>query len=152
MPGRRRIAVRKSPIHGRGVFATQDIATGDLVCEYKGKLVPCESAARAVSQDPAQPDHTFLFDLGNGYVIDGGLGGNSARWINHSCEPNCLPELDGTRIFIRAGRHIASGEELSIDYALVSDEPRSKSLRDRYRCHCGAPRCRGTMLAGRRSR
>ena len=152
MPGRRRISVRKSPIHGRGVFATTDIATGELVCEYKGKHVLWEGAPRYVSQDPSQPGHTFFFDLGNGYVIDGGIGGNSARWINHSCEPNCVPELDGTRIFIRAWRNIASGEELTIDYALVGDEPRSKSLRDRYLCHCGAPRCRGTMLAGRRSR
>lgn len=103
-------------------------------------------------RDVAQPDHTFYFDIGNGFVIDGAVSGNSARWINHSCAPNCEPELDGNRIFIRAFRDIEIGEELSIDYALVGDEKASKGLRARYACHCGARNCRGTMLAGRQSR
>ncbi|AXF06002.1 SET domain-containing protein [Paraburkholderia hospita] len=152
MKTRRRISVRNSPIHGKGVFATVTILSGELVCEYKGKRVPREAAMSATPRDVAQPDHTFLFDLGDGHVIDGAVGGNSARWINHSCDPNCVPELDGQKIFIRARRKIDAGEELSIDYALVSDEKMSKALRERYACHCGAQRCRGTMIAGRGSR
>lgn len=148
----RRISVRKSPVHGRGVFAIQNLEGGELVCEYKGKRVPWSEAMRRSSPDPAQPDHTFFFDVGDGFVIDGGNGGNSARWINHSCEPNCEPELEAGHIFIRALKSIGVGEELSIDYALVGGRRQSKRLRERYACFCGAPDCRGTMLAGRRSR
>ncbi|WP_242680975.1 SET domain-containing protein [Paraburkholderia hospita] len=152
MKMRRRISVRSSPIHGKGVFATVTILSGELVCEYKGKRVPREAAMSGAPRDLAQPDHTFLFDIGDGHVIDGAVGGNSARWINHSCDPNCVPELDGQKIFIRARRKIDAGEELSIDYALVSDEKMSKALRERYACYCGARRCRGTMVAARGSR
>ncbi|WP_244144703.1 SET domain-containing protein [Paraburkholderia hospita] len=152
MKSRRRISVRSLPIHGKGVFATVTILGGELICEYKGKRVPREAAMTGPPRDLAQPDHTFLFDVGDGYVIDGAIGGNSARWINHSCNPNCVPELDGQKIFIRARRRIDAGEELSIDYALVSDEKMSRALRERYACHCGARRCRGTMIAGSGSR
>ena len=65
---------------------------------------------------------------------------------------HCFEELEGQKIFIRARRRIDAGEELSIDYALVGDEKMSKALRERYACHCGARRCRGTMTAGRLSR
>lgn len=149
---RYRISVRRSSIHGKGVFANTTIKRGELICEYKGKRVLWEAARSRAPRDAAHPDHTFFFDLGDGYVIDGAFGGNSARWINHSCEPNCEPELDGDRIFIRAFKRILAGEELSIDYALVGDEPVSKKLRERYACRCGAARCRGTMIAGGRSR
>ncbi|MFP3556780.1 SET domain-containing protein [Paraburkholderia sp. SIMBA_054] len=149
---RRRISVRSSSIHGKGVFATVTILSGELVCECKGKRVPREAAMSGAPRDLAQPDHTFLFDIGDGHVIDGAASGNSARWINHSCDPNCVPELDGQKIFICARRKIDAGEELSIDYALVSDKKMSKALRDRYACYCGARRCRGTMVAGKGSR
>ena len=101
MQSRRRISVRRSPIHGKGVFATVTILRGELICEYKGKRVPWEAAMARPPRDLAQPEHTFLFDIGDGCVIDGAVGGNSARWINHSCNPNCVPELDGQKIFIR---------------------------------------------------
>ncbi|WP_321574955.1 SET domain-containing protein [Paraburkholderia franconis] len=134
------------------MFATVTIVSGELICEYKGKRVPREAAMSGRPRDLAQPDQTFLFDIGDGCVIDGAVGGNSARWIKHSCNPNCVPKLDGQIILIRARRKIDAGEELSIDYALVSDEKISKALRERYACHCGARRCRGTMIAGRQSR
>jgi SET domain-containing protein len=149
---RRRISVRSSPIHGKGVFALAAIARSELICEYKGERVPWVVAMRRSPRDATQPDHTFFFDLGNGFVIDGAVGGNSARWINHSCDPNCEPELDGDRIFVRAMRRIAAGDELSIDYALVGDEPKTKKLRERYACRCGARNCRGTMISGNGSR
>lgn len=152
VPSRRRFSVRMSPIHGKGVFANTIIADGDLICEYKGRRVPWDVAMSRPPRDVEQPDHTFFFDVGDGFVIDGALNGNSARWINHSCSPNCAPELDGARIFIRACREIKVGEELSIDYALIGDEKESKALRARYACRCGTRRCRGTMIAGRRSR
>lgn len=149
---RRRISVRRSPIDGKGVFATTALACGELVCEYKGERVAWETAMSRPPRDPAHPDHTFFFDTGEGYVIDGAVGGNSARWINHSCSPNCVPVLDAGKIYIVASRKISPGEELSIDYALVGYEKPSKPLRERYECYCGARGCRGTMLAGRLSR
>ncbi|WP_109479713.1 SET domain-containing protein-lysine N-methyltransferase [Paraburkholderia sp. C35] len=149
---KRRFSVRTSSIHGNGVFATVSIGDGELICEYKGQLVSWEVAMNGPPRNLAQPDHTFYFDIGNGYVIDGSIGGNSARWINHSCAPNCEPELDAGRIFIRASRQINAGEELSIDYALSGEEKVSKALRKRYACYCGASDCRGTMIAGRKSR
>ncbi|MEM5460840.1 SET domain-containing protein-lysine N-methyltransferase [Paraburkholderia phytofirmans] len=148
----RRIVVRRSSIHGKGVFALTPLGPGELICEYKGAPVPWDTAMNRPPRDVSQPDHTFFFDLGDGYVIDGSVGGNSARWINHSCAPNCEPELDGRRIFIRALRRITVGEELSIDYALVGEEKSYRALRERYRCSCTARNCRGTMLAGTRSR
>ncbi|WP_308701559.1 SET domain-containing protein [Paraburkholderia sp. BL21I4N1] len=88
----RRIAVRRSTVHGRGVFATRALAPGELVCEYLGERIPWDEALRRHPRDPAHPDHTFYFDIGGGTVIDGAVGGNSARWINHACRPNCEAE------------------------------------------------------------
>ncbi|AMV47803.1 SET domain-containing protein-lysine N-methyltransferase [Paraburkholderia caribensis] len=148
----RRISVRRSDVHGKGVFANVRISEGELIGEYKGRRIPWREAMERAPANLNEPDHTFFFDVGDGTVIDGGTQGNSARWINHSCEPNCEPEEDSGRIYIRALRTIESGEELSIDYALAGDEPPSKALRERYACRCGSRRCRGTMLANRRSR
>lgn len=150
--GRRRFLVRRSLIHGRGVFARVALAKGELICEYKGQRVPSDVAIGRPPRDVAEPERTFFFDLGNGFVIDGAVEGNRARWINHSCAPNREPEMDGCRILIRACRKISAGKELSIDYALVGDGKSSGALRAHYACHCGAKQCRGTMIAARGSR
>jgi SET domain-containing protein len=134
------------------VFALAAIARGELICEYKGTRVPWKIAMGRPPRDATQRDQTFFFDVGNGFVIDGAVGGNSARWINHSCNPNCEPELDGDRIFVRTLKWIAAGDELSIDYALVGEEAITKALRERYACKCGARSCRGTMISGTGSR
>lgn len=149
---RRKISVRRSPVHGKGVFATRPLAVGELICEYKGEPIEWDEALRRHPRDPSQPNHTFYFDTGDGTVIDGAVGGNSARWINHSCAPNCEAEEHDSRIFIRTVRPIAAGEELSIDYALVVEKRHTQQLRLLYACHCGASNCRGTMLAERRKR
>lgn len=148
----RRINVRKSNIHGRGVFALQPLRTGELICEYKGEHITSDEALLRHPRDPSQPNHTFFFDLGDGTVIDGSVGGNSARWINHSCKPNCEAKYQRGRIFIRTTRPIDAGEELAIDYALVVKERATQQLRQQYACHCGSLNCRGTMLDERRMR
>ena len=147
---RSRIIVRCSPVHGRGVFATRALVAGELICEYLGERISWDEAVRRHPRDPAQPDHTFYFDVGNGTVIDGAVGGNSARWINHACRPNCEAEDRDGRIFIRTVKRVPAGEELCIDYALFVDGRYTRQLRERYACHCGAADCRGTMLAKRR--
>ena len=117
--------------------------------EYGGQRISAKEADRRHPTNPDDPFHTFFFALSSGRVIDGGDEGNDARWINHSCEPNCEAQegKHGKRVYIVAVRDIARGEELSYDYGLVLDGRITKALRDGYRCLCGTPPCRGTMLA-----
>jgi len=132
----RRIQVRRSGVHGKGVFALQRLAKGEQVIEYIGEII-----------NPEEPNHTFYFHIDDKHVIDANVGGNAARWINHACKPNCeADEVDG-RIFIKALRHIEPGEELFYDYGLVIDDKYTKKLKKQYECRCGSKRCRGTMLA-----
>ena len=143
----RAYTVRNSPIHGRGVFATQTIRKGADVVEYRGRRISVEQADDLPDSDPRNPFHTFLFELNDGRVIDAGVRGNAARWINHSCQPNCVPyEDDDGRVFIEAKRTIRAGEELSYDYKLNVPGRRSARMLANYACRCGSPRCRGSML------
>ena len=145
--------VRNSPIHGRGVFATRTIRKGADVIEYRGRRISMEEADNLPDSDPDNPFHTFLFELNDGRVIDAGVRGNAARWINHSCQPNCEPyEDDSGRVFIAAKRTIRAGEELAYDYKLNVPGRRTARLVASYACRCGAPRCRGTMLDRRRKK
>ncbi len=138
-----RIEVRESGVHGRGVYASKPISKGARIIEYTGKRVLWEN----VPNDPDDP-HTFLFGLDNGIeVIDPTIRGNEARWINHSCDPNCEAiEEEDERIFIYALRDLQQGEELFYDYALQVDEPITREVAEESRCFCGSSRCRGTML------
>lgn len=151
MPATRkpRIIVRNSRIHGRGVYAARRLKAGEVIIEYKGERIGWKEADRRPPSDPDDPHHTFYFSLSDGRtVIDANVGGNAARWINHSCDPNCeTEESDDGRVFIQAMRDIRKGEELNYDYALVIDERMTPSLKRSYACHCGARNCRGTMLA-----
>lgn len=142
-----RFVVRPSPVHGRGVFANHDICTSELVSEYKGARVRWQDVVQRASWYGKIPGHTYLFDVGDGSVIDGACGGNSMRWMNHGCEPNCKAYISDGRVFIYALRHINRGEELTIGYSLALEGPRTPEVQELYRCCCGSPNCRGTMLA-----
>jgi len=150
----RKIAVRRSGVHGKGVYAVCAIRKGERIVEYKGEQIDWPEALRRHPHDPAQPNHTFYFSLDSGYVIDGNSQGNSAKWINHSCEPNCEATTsngkNGQRVYIHALRDIAVGEELFYDYGLVIDERHTKKLKAEHACWCGSANCRGTMLAPKR--
>ena len=143
----RRIQVRKSGVHGRGVFALVDLAEGELVMEYTGEVISWDEAQRRHPHDPANPNHTFYFHIDDQHVIDGKVGGNSARWINHACDPNCEADEQGGRIFIKTLHNIPAGHELNYDYGLMIDEPYTKKLLAEYPCWCGSKLCRGTLLA-----
>lgn len=143
----RRIHVRRSSIHGKGVFAAKFIRKGTRIIEYKGMRISEAEADR--KYDDANP-HTFLFLLDGEIVIDANFGGNSARWINHSCDPNCEPVEEKGRMFIDAIRDIPSGAELTYDYNLIVEERHTPALKRRYACSCGARKCRGTMLGAKR--
>lgn len=146
----RRIQVRRSGVHGRGVFAVRPIELGERVIEYRGERITWDEALSRHPVNPAEPEHTFFFHLDDACVIDGGSGGNAARWINHACEPNCeSDEVDG-RVFIKALRDIEPGEELFYDYRLVIDARQTPRLKRAYACRCGALTCRGTMLYPKR--
>jgi SET domain-containing protein len=145
--------VRNSPIHGRGVFAGRTLRKGTRIVEYRGERITMREADRRPDSDPDNPYHTFLFELNDGNVIDAAVRGNAARWINHSCEPNCEPfEDDDGRVFIEARRTIRKGEELAYDYKLSVRGRISASQRAAYTCRCGKDGCRGTMLEKRAKR
>ena len=143
----RRIAVRRSGVHGKGVYAVAPIKAGERVVEYNGERICWKEALRRHPHDPDEPNHTFYFALDAGGVIDGKINGNSARWINHSCAPNCeAEEVDG-RVYVHALRDIEPEEELFYDYGLVIDARLTKKLKREYACRCGTSTCRGTLLA-----
>jgi SET domain-containing protein len=146
-----KIVVRTSGVHGRGVYAGRKLKKGERIIEYKGEVISWREADRRPPSDPDDPNHTFFFSLGDGKrVIDANVNGNAARWINHSCAPNCETEEDDDRVFIEALRDIKAGEELFYDYCLAIDERITPTLKKQYRCMCGARDCRGTMLALRK--
>jgi len=141
-----RIVVRRSGIHGRGVFARRAIAEGETIVEYKGERVSEDEIGRRYPEDMHGINHTFVFGIEYDLNIDGGSKGNSARWINHSCAPNCDTYEEDKRIFIRAARDIRPGEELTYDYAIEAGERLTKAVKARWPCWCGAKTCRGTVL------
>ncbi|HEY8605771.1 MAG TPA: SET domain-containing protein-lysine N-methyltransferase [Noviherbaspirillum sp.] len=142
--------VRNSKIHGNGVFAARKIAAGTRIIEYGGKRISWKEAVRRENLKAADDFHTFFFSLDDGKIIDGGDDGNDARWINHSCEPNCEAREEDGRVHIYALRDIARGEELYYDYGLIMEERYTPALKKAYRCLCGTPSCRQTLLAPKR--
>ena len=146
----RRIQTRRSGVHGKGVFALTGIAEGETIIEYVGAIISWKEAQRRHPHDPTDPNHTFYFHIDETRVIDALHGGNSSRWINHSCAPNCEADEQDGRVFIKALRNIAAGEELNYDYGLIIDERYTPKLKAEYPCWCGASTCRGTLLAPKR--
>jgi uncharacterized protein len=152
-----KIATRRSAIHGNGVFAIAAIEKGSRLIEYKGRHRTHQEVDRVYADD-VDTGHTFLFTLNDIYVIDANVDGNAARWINHSCQPNCeavLVEDDNAdpnkdAVFIEAIRDIRPGEELTYNYGIVLGEPHTARLKKLWACRCGATRCTGTMLQPKR--
>lgn len=140
----------QSKIHGRGVRATRDIPAGERLMEYVGEVITPSEADRRYPFDENEPHHTFLFSVNSRKIIDAAHHGNVARWINHSCDPNCEALVEKGRVFIYSLRDIKKGEELVYDYWFVLDEPHTKKMKALYPCRCGAKNCRGTILADRR--
>ncbi|MYM37422.1 SET domain-containing protein-lysine N-methyltransferase [Duganella sp. FT94W] len=140
--------VERSSVHGNGVFASRDIDAGERVIEYAGREITWDEAQLRAARQGGPHNHTFFFSLANGNVIDGGDHGNDARFINHSCAPNCeAVEEDGGRIFIYALQPIRRDEELSYSYPLIYDGRHTPAIKRAFACCCGAPNCSGTMLA-----
>ncbi len=100
----KKVTVKRSSA-GLGLFADEDVRKGEFVIEYIGEVVSLEKV-----------EGKYLFEISSKRVVDGKSRKNLARYINHSCRPNCDTEVKGSRVFVTARRKIRSGEELSYDY------------------------------------
>jgi hypothetical protein len=138
--------VRRSRVHGSGVFATRAIRKGSRIIEYIGERVSHAEADRRYETKDENDNHTFLFIVDRRTVIDAGVDGNDARFINHSCEPNCESVTEERRVFIEAIRAIAVGEELAYDYQIQREKNDPVNVDEVFACRCGSAACRGTML------
>lgn len=144
------LAVRTSAIHGRGVYARRAIPAGTRIIEYRGERISVDEAEARYPDDFSGPHHTFLFALEDGTIVDAAHRGNRARWINHSCSPNCETVIEDGRIWVESIRDIAAGEELSYDYNIILDARHTPAMKKHFPCVCGAPGCRGTLLGRKR--
>lgn len=145
--------VKSSDVHGNGVFATRRISAGACIVEYRGERIEWETAQERAEAAGSPISHTFFFSLSDGRVIDGAVHGNEARFINHSCEPNCEPlEHEDGRVFIYSLMDIATGEELSYHYALIYEGRHTAAIKRSFPCYCSSPSCTGTMLAPKRKK
>lgn len=140
--------IMESSIHNKGVYAREDIKKGTKIIEYIGdKLTKEESEKRADEQlakaekDPNHEGLVYIFELNDEFDIDGNVPENDAKYINHSCNPNCEIENDGKHIWIVAKRDIAKGEELFYNYGYDTED-----FED-HPCRCGAENCIGYIVA-----
>ncbi len=141
--------VRDSAVSGRGAFAIRDIPKGERIVEYTGERITHAEADRRYDDDSMEEHHTFLFTVSGRTVIDATHGGNEARFINHSCAPNCESEIVRGRVFIFALRDILAGEELAYDYAYERNGEETEREEEQYRCLCGTSECRGSIMEPR---
>lgn len=143
-------ALRRSSIQGLGAFATKDIPKGTRIIEYTGEKISNAEADRRYDDDGMSRHHTFLFTLNTRTCVDAAVGGNAARFINHSCDPNCEAVIERGRIWIDAIRRIPTGTELVYDYQYEFDDEYTDEDLKWYKCACGSPKCRGTIVAPRK--
>ena len=143
--------IRPSPMQGLGAFAIYPIPEGMRLVEYAGERLTPEQAEARYPDVPGDVHHTMLFAIDDTVVVDAAVDGNEARFINHSCEPNCDAVIDDGRIWIEALRDIEVGEELAYDYAYQLKERHTPARKRLYPCRCGSPGCRGSILKPKRS-
>jgi uncharacterized protein len=130
-----RLWVGKSGIHGTGVFAAQAIKKGTRILPYIGEKISPEEATQRIARG-----NTYIFFFDARYDIDGQTPQNTARYINHSCDPNCASDIIAGQIWIIALRDIPDGEELHYDYGYELDGYEKRP------CTCGAKNCCGYIL------
>jgi SET domain-containing protein len=130
------LVFKHSEIHGTGAFALVPIPAATVLIEYVGQRITKAESLRRCEQN-----NEYIFSLNAQEDLDGNVAWNPARFINHSCAPNCEAELDEERIWIKASRDIASGEEVTFNYGYDLEEYRD------YPCRCGAPGCVGYIVA-----
>lgn len=127
--------IRSSGIHGLGAFATQSLAANERVCPYLGRRI-----SKAESLDACMNGNVCIFALSETEDIDGDVPSNLARFINHSCDPNCEVLLEADGLWVNAQRAVLNGEELTFNYGYDLTDWRS------YPCRCGSAACPGYMV------
>jgi hypothetical protein len=139
--------VRSSKIQGRGAFATENIRKGRKITEYVGEAITHEEADRRYDEDDkGGRHHTFLFILNDNTVLDARKTRCDAKYLNHSCDPNCESVIEDDHIWIQAIKPIKAGDELLYDYQFdFDDEYEPEDIRY-YACRCGSEKCRGTII------
>ena len=134
--GTEHLFFKSSPIHGTGAFARHAISAGTRVIDYVGERIDkTESVRRCAANNHC------IFSLGAAHDLDGAVEWNPARFINHSCDPNCDALCESERIWIVANRDIAAGEEVTFNYTYDLEDYR------KYACNCGSPSCVGYIVA-----
>ena len=128
------LTVKRSPINGKGCFATEHFARGRKIAEYTGELISNREAKRRARRRR----RLRICAINERWSLDGSLGGNGTHYINHSCEPNSYMKILYNHILFFALRDIRPGEEITLDYVMTLHS-------DQKRCDCGAPTCRGTI-------
>ena len=142
-------AIRRSGVHGKGAFALKDIRKGTRLVEYVGENITPAESDRRYDDTKVKDHHTFLFSVDSRKVIDATYGGNDSRFINHSCDPNCDAVIENRRVYIEANRTIRKGEELAYDYNYERTPRTTKADEKLYKCLCGSPNCRGTIVSAK---
>jgi len=137
---RKNVMFGKSPIHNWGLFAREDIASGEMVIEYVGELIrSLLSDVREKRYEKQGIGSSYLFRIDNDYVIDATKSGSLSRFINHSCQPNCIAKVvtigSERKIVIYSKQPIACGDEITYDYKFPYEE-------DKIRCLCKSNQCR----------
>lgn len=130
------VLFKGSPIHGIGGFAKTTIREGTRIIEYLGERI-----SKGESLCRCEQNNEYIFTLNGEQDLDGNMAWNPARFINHSCAPNCEPELENDRIWIVATRDIRAGEEITFNYGYDLEDYRD------YACRCGSPNCVGYIVA-----
>ena len=139
--------LRTSEIQGTGAFATRTIRKGTRIIEYLGQRISWRTADKRYDDEKMNRHHTFLFTVDDKTCIDAAVNGNDARFLNHSCDPNCEAINERKRIFIEARKTIPAGTELVYDYQYERTDDHTAADERFYKCRCGSPKCRGTILA-----
>jgi uncharacterized protein len=130
------LVLKESAIHGRGAFARADIGQGTRIIEYVGERISKSESLRR-----CEGNNEFIFAIDEEHDLDGNVSWNPARYVNHSCSPNCEAECDEGHIWIIAMREIAAGEELTFNYGYDLVDYKD------YPCRCGSPECVGYIVA-----
>ena len=130
------ITFRRSAIHGTGGYARKNLAAGTLIIEYVGEKI---SKAEALLR--CEAENAYIFALDDEFDLDGNVPWNPARFLNHSCAPNCEAEVESGRITIIALRDVAAGEELTFNYGYDLEDYQNQV------CQCGAAECLGFIVA-----
>ena len=130
------LVLKDSPIHGLGGFAKRAIPQGTRLVEYVGERI-----SKGESLLRCEQSNEYIFALDDKQDLDGNVAWNPARFLNHSCTPNCDAELQDDRIWIIARRDIQPGEEITFNYGYDLENYRD------YPCRCGSPHCVGYIVA-----